>query len=519
MNTTGFKSQRTQFEDLVYNTLSAASGPSVTQGGQNPVQVGTGVGVGKVNRRFTQGALNATGESLDYAIQGDGFFALSGPTNEPVFTRAGSFSLDSVGNLTDPSTGFLVRRTGALGEKSDDNFGFQVQGDNRIRIPLGATIPASPTSRVDLSGSLPSNTNPPTTEILSSSRAFETATGPATGTTLLNNLSTNNADYVAGDLIEITGTNADGTPFSTSISGENATMQDIVDAINGNIVGATASISSGGVLQVTADEPGSAFLSVSIADAAGNVGETEFNRNTMIVTTDGDDGASFDLSFELYDKRGTVHRVTLTFNKTATNSWQLNASFGDGGGELLDGFVDNINFNENGTFALAGTDGEGDTSLEFKFDTIEETQVVDLNFENLTHIASQFTLAQTNDGKPVGSLISVAVDQTGILTGLSSTGTSIPIAQLAIARFANRGALEAIGSNYYTETNNSGEAQIGSGLSGGRGSVAGGQLEASNVDIAEEFTRLIVAQRGFSANARTITVADEVLEELANIIR
>lgn len=519
MNTTAFKSQRAQFEDLVYNTLSAASGPSVTTGGQNPVQIGTGVGVGQINRRFSQGALNSTGESLDFAIQGDGFFSVSGPTNEPFFTRAGSFSLDSAGNLVDPSTGYLVRRTGALGEGSDTTFGFQTQGENRIRVPLGSTIPASATTQVSLAGSLPSNNNPPLAEVLSSSRAFETSTGPATGATLLNDLTMNDVGYVAGDIIEIEGTNADGTPFSTSISAETATMQDIVDAINGTIVGATATLTAGGILQVTADETGGAFLSLSIDDADGNVGESEFSRSAMLVTTDGDPGASHDLSFEIFDKRGTVHRVTLNFQKLTTNGWEMTASFGDGGGELLDGRVGNINFNENGTFALAGGEGNDDTKLEFKFDSIEEPQIIELDFGNLTHIASEFNLSQTNDGKPVGSLVSVAVDATGVLTGLSSTGSSIPIAQLAIARFNNRNALEAIGNNYYQETNNSGTALIGSGLSQGRGQVSGGQLEASNVDIAEEFTRLIVAQRGFSANARTITVADEVLEELANIIR
>ena len=76
-----------------------------------------------------------------------------------------------------------------------------------------------------------------------------------------------------------------------------------------------------------------------------------------------------------------------------------------------------------------------------------------------------------------------------------------------------------MGQNYFVETLNSGEAQINSGLTGGRGQIIGNQLESSNVDIAQEFTQLIVAQRGFSANARTITVASEMLEELTSIIR
>ena len=103
--------------------------------------------------------------------------------------------------------------------------------------------------------------------------------------------------------------------------------------------------------------------------------------------------------------------------------------------------------------------------------------------------------------------------------GLSTNGKVFALAQLAIARFPNPTGLEGLGSNYFQESSNSGVASIGSGLSGGRGQIIGSQLEGSNVDLAQEFTRLIVAQRGFSANARTITVADEILEELTNIIR
>ena len=90
---------------------------------------------------------------------------------------------------------------------------------------------------------------------------------------------------------------------------------------------------------------------------------------------------------------------------------------------------------------------------------------------------------------------------------------------MAIASFANPKGLNAIGDLLYQQSLNSGQPAIGLGLSGGRGEVQAGQLEASNVNVAFEFTRLIVAQRGFAANARAITVGDEVLEELTNIIR
>ena len=128
-------------------------------------------------------------------------------------------------------------------------------------------------------------------------------------------------------------------------------------------------------------------------------------------------------------------------------------------------------------------------------------------------------MSHQQDGTPPGNLANIVASGDGVLHGLASNGKNFPLAQLAIASFANIDALEARGQNYYSETIGSGSPQVGSGGSNGRGQVIGNQLETSNVDIAQEFTRLIVAQRGFSANARTISVADELLEELTNIIR
>src|SRR5262249_34417260 len=97
-------------------------------------------------------------------------------------------------------------------------------------------------------------------------------------------------------------------------------------------------------------------------------------------------------------------------------------------------------------------------------------------------------------------------------------GRTIPIAQIAIASFANPAALLRVGGNYYALSTESGPALLGAGLSGGRGAVQQKTLESSNVDVALEFTRLIIAQRGFQVNARMITASDQILQELANIL-
>ena len=519
MNTTAFKAQTTSFSDLTYDKIRSGSGAGAVIGGVNPQQIGQGVRVSQLGRSFGQGALESTGELLDFAIQGEGFFVLTGSGGENIYTRAGSFSLDERGNLVDPSTGFRVQRTGATGERSDTQFGLQTPGDKAISIPLGSAIPGSQTQTIDFFGNLPTSASPPVAEVLSSSEPFLTTAGPATLATLLNDLTINSVDYAAGDQLEITGTNPDGTPFSTTLNAETATMQDLVDQVNSVLTGAVAELSPDGTLLVTADYTGEAFASLTIEDATGNIGSTDFSRNSMIVTTDGSDGDTFDVTVELYNKRGEEHRVNFEFSKQSTNGWDLLATMETSAGVTFDAEVNNILFNEDGTFSLAGEAGIGDSNIELKFDSVAEAQTIELTFDNMNHMATGYSAAVVQDGTGPGTLVSVAVDGNGEVSGLASNGKVISLAQLAIARFANVDGLEGLGGNFFQESVNSGAASIGAGLADGRGQIIGNQLEGSNVDLAQEFTRLIVAQRGFSANARTITVADEVLEELTNIVR
>ena len=519
MNTVGFKTQSVVFSDLMYNMQRGGSAASDNQGGINPQAIGTGVQTAQVSRSFSQGTFEATSEIFDFAIQGEGFFTLASPTGENVYSRAGSFALDSLGRLVDPSTGYLVQRIGNLGEATDGGVQFQQEGDDTIFIPLGSAIPGTESANIDFTGNLPSTASPPQEEVLASFRGFETSAGAATGATLLSDLTINNVAYVPGDTIELAGTNPDGTAYSTSLAADTATMQDIVDALNANITDSTAALQPDGTLTVTADDTGEALMSLVLRDGAGNTGETNFTGNSMFVETDGTDGDTFDISLDIYDERGESHRLTVTYKKASINGWEVTASIPTSSGTMIDEQVLNLTFNEDGSYAIAGLNGVGDENIEIQFNGITNPQTITLDFSKLSHLASDFLMTQTQDGIPPGSLSSVAVSTTGELTGLASNGRALPLAQLAIASFSNPNALAAIGNNYFQQSISSGEAALGIGTSGNRGQIMGGQLERSNVDIAHEFTQLIVAQRGFSANARTITVSDEMLEELTNIIR
>lgn len=526
LNTTAYKSRRTLFSDLFYETVRAASdGTPGVLGGTNPAQVGTGSRLSQVDAQFTQGNLSATGSPLDLAIEGDGFFVVDTGA-ETLYTRAGALQVDEDGLLVDPSTGYRVQRFGSVGESGTTGVGFQVPGDADIRIPFGATIPGRATANVSMTGNLPSTAAGPTEEILQSQLGWTASAVPVTAGTLLNDLDANSTGYIAGDAIQIEGTDVDGTAISVSLGVDGTTtFGDLVNAVDTAFTGATASLDANGRLVLESDVPGEAFLSLSLADLAGNTGETDFDANTFVVTSEGQDGEVVRGSVEVFDERGGAHTISLSLQKQLDGSWSLNADLDPSQGTVVDGLVTGITFNEDGSLAQAGGVGDGDTSLSFQFAGSTNTQDVDISFgavdgfDGLTELATDPSLGAAQDGLGAGALVTVQVSSDGMISGIASNGSVVPLAQVAIASFRNPGGLESRGQNYYAVSLSSGAVQIGSGLAGSRGAVRSGQLEQSNVDIAEQFTQLIIAQRGFSANARTITVADEILEELTNLVR
>jgi flagellar hook protein FlgE len=119
----------------------------------------------------------------------------------------------------------------------------------------------------------------------------------------------------------------------------------------------------------------------------------------------------------------------------------------------------------------------------------------------------------------MGYLESFKIDQAGVITGVYSNGTNRAIGQVALAGFTNPGGLEKAGENTYEVSNNSGEARIDAAGIAGKGKIIAGALEMSNVDLAEQFTDMIVTQRGFQANSRTITTSDQMIQELLTLKR
>lgn len=225
-----------------------------------------------------------------------------------------------------------------------------------------------------------------------------------------------------------------------------------------------------------------------------------------------DGAASYQVPIEVFDSKGNLHSVDVLFTATGTtNEWDWGATFG--GASVGTG---TITFNSDGSYKAVASDTISIDLTALGADVINAT----LDFSGMTQNAGETTLTPSYiDGYPAGVLKSFTIGPNGEITGIYSNGLSRAIAQVAVAAFNNPGGLLKQGENLYIETTNSGMKQIGEAGTGGRGSLMPSNLEMSNVDLAQEFTNMIIAQRGFQANSRIIGTSDEMLQELVNLKR
>lgn len=260
----------------------------------------------------------------------------------------------------------------------------------------------------------------------------------------------------------------------------------------------------------------SAVQATTQVKLAGNLKSTATAADTWTTTV------------RTYDATGAAHDITIKFSNHqvpaagtapagATASWEWQAFEGttpigdfsstgnerlyfDGNGKILNGTVlGNITVPASGSAQSFG---------------------IGIDFGTLSQLATD-TQVQTKsqNGYPAGSLANYIIGSDGVITGIFTNGLTRSLGQLAVAGFPNPGGLERSGNNLWTATDNAGIAVIGEAASGGRGVVTSGFLEQSNVDIGQEFTDLIITQRGFQANTKVVTTVDEMLQDLINIKR
>ena len=353
---------------------------------------------------------------------------------------------------------------------------------------------------------------------------------PAILDTELNDLPAVVTDLTDGDTINITGTNAEGKVVSEKFTYNTAsahTIQDLLTAINDAFTGSTATLDSDGSILLTDSTSGETQTTVTLTFTDDNSGSVMNVPNFSDVQT-GRDAGEHTASITVYDSKGATHIVSLTFTNQSTdtspNVWSWEAAVDNGDITPTAGDTGQVRFNNDGSLAVfTVTDAQ---PLTFDPENGSETVSITLNGGNAGSLAGitqldspTTTVAKNQDGYGMGNLQTISIAENGEITGHFSNGVSQNLAQIVLAKFNNPAGLLREGDNMYKVSANSGTAVKGTIGGGVQASLASGALEMSNVDLAEEFTDMIVAQRGFQANSRVITTADTLLDEITRLKR
>jgi flagellar hook protein FlgE len=291
----------------------------------------------------------------------------------------------------------------------------------------------------------------------------------------------------------------------------------LVSAATGmRVLGWTANSATGALDTTT---PVTAGSSIQIP-----IGGMSVARQTEHVSLGGNldasaaEDAEYSIKFSVYDSLGVTHEVNVKFTKADTDdkaTWNYEATCPDATPSVVS--TGSLTFDEYGhcqvpsfDLSIALTEANGSVS----------PLVAAVNTQNISQLNGRSTVSMTaDDGLPLGTLDGFSIDRTGAISGTFTNGAVRTLGQVALADFSNPSGLLKAGNSLLSESPNSGTAKMGLPGSGGLGNIDSGFLEASNVDLANEFATMIVAQRGFQANSRIISVSDEVLNDLVTMKR
>jgi flagellar hook protein FlgE len=239
--------------------------------------------------------------------------------------------------------------------------------------------------------------------------------------------------------------------------------------------------------------------------------------------------STFSSTVRVFDSLGTAHNVTITFTKTGAGAWDWSATIPaeDGGGAIGDPPIvvgsGNLGFDAFGVMSSPAANpslsitglASGAADMDITFELLDPS-----GNPIITNYARQSAVSSTSqDGFAASAVNKISIDSSGVIVGVTDSGQSINLAQLALADFPNTEGLQKYEGSTFIPFSSSGEPSIGVANSGGRGSIVGSSLEQSNVDMAQEFVNLIKAQRAYQANSRIISTTDELYQDSLNMKR
>jgi len=457
VNTVGFKASRTTFQEIFSQTLAPAGTPDqlTGRGGTNPMQIGLGMNIDAIDVQMNRGSVQRTESPTDLSIEGEGFFIVRSG-------NSGEYFFTRAGNFTIDKQGNLVTSSG------QNVYGWMKYeyGDNGYIFDTQEPI-------------MPLNLY---TDIYNSNKRIIAA--KATTVAVL-----------AGNL------DATKTPVS-GYTGKEApvgALDQILDAVGPDGTAGSDGIPDGGTENSVNIEP-HFTVPVSVYDELGNEYKltVKFWKNFTSSTGTGDDTVVETSWYYVVDGGS---------NATATEAASGFIKF-DSKGRLVKNDLENFNYKP----TIEITPGITMGTEPFRFE---------LNMEQLSMYADDSSVKTTRvDGYPPGTLVTFSIGNDGIITGVYDNGRQQPLGQIALATFDNPAGLQKVGSNQFTQTPNSGDFKVGKQPGNdGAGVLIPGTLEMSNVDLAKQFTEMIITQRGFQANSRVMTTSDEILQELSNMKR
>ncbi len=483
MNTTGFKNQTVNFSDLFYQQIGST-------GSGDPIQAGAGTQVSNIESDFSAGTSNVTSLDTDVALQGNGFFVVSNGSQQ-YLTRDGNFSLNSSGQLV-TANGLDVMGYEAMGGVVNTNGAL-----SGITIPVGQTEAPSATTTIGMTATLDS----------------ETAVGGSFSAPMTMYDSLGNS-YQATINYTKTATNQ----WSYSIS--------VPDTLTAN------TSTAAGVTTVNYDF-GSSGGTLATVDTGTNMTITALNTSGISTTitaptiTAGESVSSYATDLQNALTAANITGVTVTASATGQLSIS-GPSVAVSGKVIQDPVATNntgvLNFDSNGNLvspsanvsgiSFAGL-SDGASALNVTWDLFNSNGTGTLSQVDQTSAVSSTALT---NGYAAGNYTGFTIASDGTVSASFSNGQNLTVGQLALGNVANLQGLQANGDGDYSTTQASGTATIGVSGSAGLGAMEDGALEASNVNISQEFSDLIIAQRAFEANSKAITTFDTVTQETIQMI-
>jgi flagellar hook protein FlgE len=531
INTLGYKSQRATFSDVFSQTLRSTTGPSRTsgRGGINPMQVGYGSKVSSIDTNMSTGSTQTTGNNRDALINGAGFFIIKdGNSGQYNFSRAGNFSVDTEGNLT--VNGMKVCGWQQYTTDTDGKVTYNTQtAIQPINLYDGKTIMPPKGSTM---GQLAGNLDPSKKARGSALDNISNVPGTPDGVTTMSVYDDQGNSYDIQVKFSKCYTDA-----STSGS---ATGSMVLDKNGYTVTAGTndklkLAVDGGAQIEITIPaskyESPTAFVNAvnttvnSAPEMAGKVTAklTSDGKISFISTYTGDNsGVAVNDGTSPGALAAYIGTVTTAPGATRSGNtswfWQAVSSSSDATvGSPANGYLE---FDSKGKSIT--TDAKFNPMPSLTLRTRSGTINLKMDMSQIaTYKNSDDTKVNAGtDGYAAGKLSDFAIGNDGVIVGVYSNNQRQPLGMLALAKFTNSAGLEKIGDNLYKTTTNSGTFTGGVAPgSEGTGGLLGGALEGSNVDLAEQFSEMMIASRSYQANSKVITTEDSLMETAINLMR